>query len=107
MEPEIRFAALSRTPGFPIIVPTTMFADYHAESGTGVLITERIPFGVNGIEPQHEKCMDYAMADQLAHYRALFTSIAALAGTQKAGLLSVEGFHTDIEELSRSASACR
>jgi hypothetical protein len=87
MQSEIRFAALSSTADFPIVVPTAMFADYHRESGTGVLITERIPFGVGGIEPQHEKCMDYLMSDQPAHYRALLTAVATLAGTQKAARL--------------------
>jgi hypothetical protein len=48
MEPEVRFASLSRASGFPIAVPDVMFADYHRDSGTGVLITERIQFGNNG-----------------------------------------------------------
>ncbi len=102
MESEIRFAALSSTADFPIVVPTAMFADYHRGSGTGVLITACIPFGVGGIEPQHEKCMDYVMSDQLSHYRALLTAVATLAGTQKAGRLrcSSSAFATNIEELS-------
>jgi hypothetical protein len=93
---------LSSRADFPIVVPTAMFADYHRESGTGVLITERIPFGVGGVEPQHEKCMDYLMSDQLSHYRALLTAVATLAGTQKAGRLrcSSSAFATDIEQLS-------
>ena len=102
MESEIRFGALSSRADFPIVVPTAMFADYHRESGTGVLITERIPFGADGIEPQYEKCMDYEMPDQLGHYRALLTAVATLAGTQKAGRLrcSSSAFTTDIEQLS-------
>ena len=43
MEFEVRFALLSRTPGFPIAVPNCLFADYHGPSGTGLLITDRIP----------------------------------------------------------------
>ena len=38
MESEVRFASLSREPGFPITVPATQFADYHRETGTGLLI---------------------------------------------------------------------
>jgi hypothetical protein len=34
MEPEVRFAALSRVPGFPIPVPTALFGDYHRRTGT-------------------------------------------------------------------------
>ena len=58
MESEFKFALLSLTPGFPIAVPHTQFADYHRETGTGILISERIPFGVNGIERQYHKCLD-------------------------------------------------
>ena len=42
MEPEVRFASLSRVPGFPIAVPSALFGDYHRQTGTGILITERI-----------------------------------------------------------------
>jgi hypothetical protein len=103
MESEIRFAALARSAEFPIVVPSAMFADYHPESGTGILVTERIAFGANGIEPQQPKCMDYAMAEPVEHYRALLTAVATLAGAQQAGHLPVDSstaFTTDIEALS-------
>ncbi|RZJ97757.1 MAG: hypothetical protein EOO76_18240 [Novosphingobium sp.] len=87
MGPEIRFAALSRMPDFPVAVPRCLFADYQAESGTGVLITERIAFGRDGIEPQYEKCMDHVMPEPLAHYRALIGTLARLAGSHKGGRL--------------------
>src|ERR1700743_3104048 len=48
---ECRFAALSRLPGFPIDVPAAYFADFHNWSGTGLLITQRIAFGHDGIQP--------------------------------------------------------
>ena len=99
MEPEVAFAALSSSDGFPVTVPTVMFADYHAASGTGVLITERIPFGSNGIEAQYAKCADYAMPDQLGHYRALLTAVARLAGTDRSGAIP-HHFSADMEELS-------
>jgi hypothetical protein len=87
MEPEVRFAALSRTPGFPIAVPAVQFGDYHRPSGTGLLITQRIAFGVNGIERQYHKCLDYEMPAPLAHYQALLTALARLAGAHRSGLL--------------------
>jgi hypothetical protein len=87
MAPEVRFASLAKSPAFPIAVPTTLFADYHGKSGTGLMITERITFGDNGIEPQHHKCLDYRMPDQLDHYRALLTAVARLAGTHRSGRL--------------------
>ena len=88
LEAEVRFGLLSRTPGFPIAVPACYFADYHHESGTGILITQRIAFGTNGIELPHEKCMDYEMPEPLQHYRAIFKALGRLAGTHKAGRLS-------------------
>ena len=87
MESEVRFAALSLAPGFPIAVPRAQYADYHAETGTGILISERIQFGVNGIERQYHKCLDYEMPRPVDHYRALFTAIARLAGTHRSGRL--------------------
>jgi hypothetical protein len=85
MESEVRFALLSRDPAFPIRVPACLFADYHAASGTGILIAERIAFGKNGIEPLYEKCLDYEMPSPLAHYEAIVRALARLAGTHKAG----------------------
>lgn len=100
MESEVRFAALSQSPGFPIAVPVTLFADYHSASGTGLLISERIPFGVNGIEPQYHKCLDYRMPGQFAHYRAIVIALGRLAGAHRAGALPsglVERFPVDLQ----------
>ncbi len=90
MEPEVRFAALSRAPGFPIAVPRALFGDYHRPSGTGILITERIRFGDSGIERQYHKCLDYEMPEPLEHYRALLTALARLAGNHRSGRLPAE-----------------
>ncbi len=85
MEAEVKFGLLSRQQGFPIAVPGCYFADFHRESGTGILITARVPFGMDGVEPQHEKCLDYDIADPLAHYRAIVRALARLAGAHQAG----------------------
>jgi hypothetical protein len=90
MEPEVRFASLSRAAGFPIAVPFVMFGDYHAQTGTGILITERIAFGCNGIERQYHKCLDYEMPEPLGHYRALLTALARLAGAHRSGRLPAD-----------------
>jgi hypothetical protein len=74
-------------------------ADYDRASGTGVLITERIGFGHNGIEPEYAKCMDYDMPDQLGHYRALLGALGRLAGTDAAGKLPNDS-SADMEQLS-------
>lgn len=88
LDAEVRLALLSRTPGFPVAVPACLFADYHQESGTGVLITERIAFGKDGIEPLYEKCMDTEMPAPLEHYKALLKAVGGLAGTHWAGRLA-------------------
>jgi hypothetical protein len=87
MELEVLFALLSRSPAFPIAVPICYFSDYHHASGTGILITQRIFYGTDGIERHYPKCLDYQMPDQLGHYQALVRALARLAGTHKAGLL--------------------
>jgi len=87
MESEVRLAVLSGTPGFPVAVPLCLFADFHRESGTGILITERVAYGTGTIEPHYHKCRDYEMPEQLAHYRALIKALARLAGTHKAARL--------------------
>lgn len=99
MEPEVEFASLTRAVDFPVAVPAVLFADHHRASGTGVLITERIPFGDNGVERQYEKCRDYEMPDQIGHYRALVGSLGRLAGTDAAGLIP-HGLTANMEELS-------
>ncbi|MGE2733749.1 hypothetical protein [Mycolicibacterium vaccae] len=97
---EVRFARLSREAAFPIAVPRFAFADYHSTSGSGILITGRIPFGVNGIERQYDKCADHALPEPLAHYRAVFTALGRLAGTHKSGKLGQADFAVDMRGLS-------
>ncbi|MGB8366692.1 MAG: hypothetical protein ACLQUZ_00105 [Rhizomicrobium sp.] len=108
MELEVRFAALSRIPDFPIAVPVCFFADYHRETGTGILITRRIAFGGGGIERHYEKCLDYEMPVPLEHYQALVRAVARLAGTHKAGRLPASvarQFPFDASKLSVSDRA--
>jgi hypothetical protein len=88
MESEVRFAAISRLAGFPISTPAAYFADYHHESGTGLLITQRIAFGEGGIEPHRLKCFDHQLDDPLPYYRSIVTALARLAAAHKAGRLS-------------------
>lgn len=85
MDPEVRFALLSRRRGFPLRVPRCMFADYNAHFKSGLLITERIPYGREGVEPALEKCVDYEIPDPLPYYEAQTRAIAALAAYHRAG----------------------
>jgi hypothetical protein len=88
LEAEVRLATMSLIPGFPISIPAACFADFHRESGTGILITQRIAFGSGGIEPVRPKCMDHILSEPLAYYRAIVTTLARLAAAHKSGLLS-------------------
>ena len=87
MEPETRFALLSRRSGFPVAVPRCMFADYDASIPTGLLITECIAFGTGRIEPAADKCMDDQLPNPLEHYEALTLAMAGLAAAHKTGKL--------------------
>jgi hypothetical protein len=88
LEAEVRFAALSRLPQFPICVPAAYFADFNGAAGTGLLITQAVAFGRDGIEPLHHKCMDHELPDSLPYYRAILTTLARLAAAYKAGRLA-------------------
>ncbi|MCB2060158.1 MAG: hypothetical protein R3E09_05885 [Novosphingobium sp.] len=89
MAPEVPFAALSRLPGFPISVPTAYFADYHYESGTGLIVTERIGFGEGAIEPHRRKCLDHlTLDDPLPYYRQVVIALARLCAAHKSGRLA-------------------
>lgn len=85
MEREARFALLSRDPDFPIAVPACYFSDFHHGSGTGILITERVPFGIGGVEPLYPKCLDHLMPDAPGHYAAIIGALGRLAGCYSAG----------------------
>ncbi len=108
MELEVRFALLSRDPAFPIDVAKCYFSDYDADTGTGVLITQRAVFGEGEVEPHYPKSLDYLMPDQYGHYRAVIAALGRLAGTHKAGKLpeTVERyFPYEPEKLDVSARA--
>ncbi|MCW2622506.1 MAG: hypothetical protein JWL64_2108 [Frankiales bacterium] len=87
---EVAFAVLSRSPDFPVPVPAMMFADVDPETHTGLLVTECIPYGRDGVENLHPKCMDYDVPDQVGHYKAILRGLARLSGAHRAGRLSPE-----------------
>lgn len=88
LESEVRLAGLSRLPAFPVSAPHPYFADFHHESGTGLVIMQRILFGSGNVEPHLHKCMDHELADPLVYYRPIVTSLARLAAAHKSGRLS-------------------
>jgi hypothetical protein len=90
MEPEVRFALLSRQPGFPVRVPRCYFADYSADPVCGLLITERVLYGEGSILPCPEKGMDWKLDDPMPYYRALVDAAATLAGAHLSGRLGTQ-----------------
>jgi hypothetical protein len=87
---EANFAVLSRAPNFPVAVPACLFADVESQSGTGLIVSEHISYGRNGVEPLYPKCMDYLVPDPVEHYGAILTGLARLSAAHRAGRLSAE-----------------
>jgi hypothetical protein len=85
---EANFAVLSRSPDFPVAVPACLFADVELESSTGLIITECITYGRNGVEALYPKCMDYTVPEPVEHYKAILKGLARLSGTHRGGRLS-------------------
>jgi hypothetical protein len=85
---EANFAVLSRSPDFPVAVPACLFADVESQSGTGLIITERITYGRNGVEALYPKCMDYTVPEPVEHYKAILKGLAKLSGAHRGGRLS-------------------
>lgn len=90
LEPEVRLAALSRLPAFPVAVAKPYFADFDHASGTGVLITQQVRFGEDGIQPVVHKCMDHELPNALKHYQTTLPALARLAAAGKSGALLPE-----------------
>lgn len=95
MQAEIRFAGLSTHSAFPIAVPACLYADYHATSGTGLLISQCIDFGIDGVEPHRGKCLDEALSRPEDYYAAILQSLAALAGAHRSGRLPAKEWTFD------------
>jgi hypothetical protein len=85
---EANFAVLSRSPDFPVAVPACLFADVESQSSTGLIITECITYGRNGVEALYPKCMDYTVPEPVEHYKAILKGLAKLSGTHRGGRLS-------------------
>lgn len=107
VEPEVRLYRLSDSARFPVRVPRLYFGDYHGETASSLLVTERIGYGAAGIEPCHDKALDYRLPDALPYYEALSRAGARLAGRHRAGALGPEAdaaFPFDPETVDRFAA---
>ncbi|RZK03821.1 MAG: hypothetical protein EOO76_00935 [Novosphingobium sp.] len=90
LEAEVRLAELARLSSFPVAVARPYFADFDPDTGSGLLITQQIAFGEQGLEPLRAKCRDHELTNALEHYQATVTALAALAAAQHRGALSPE-----------------
>jgi hypothetical protein len=88
LEAEVRLAQLARDPAFPVPVAKPYFADFDPVSGTGVLITSRIPFGTGAVQPMRTKCRDHELPERMEYYRATVIALARLTAAHKSGRLS-------------------
>ena len=101
---EANFAVLSRSPDFPVAVPACLFADVESQSSTGLIITECITYGRNGVEALYPKCMDYGVPEPVEHYQAILKGLAKLSGAHRGGRLSPD-FDTKFPYNREQASA--
>lgn len=107
MEREVALSKLSTMPAFPITVPRCYFADFNKNTGSGIMITECIPFAKGEVEAQHKKALDYQITDALTHYEALIKNIGLLAGSYRPGSLGLPfqqqfAFQPELLDVSRS-----
>ena len=77
-------------PAFPVAVARPYFADFDPASGNGVLITQRIAYGEQGIEPVRSRTWTTSSPIRWRYYRATVTALARLAAAHQAGRLSPE-----------------
>ena len=99
---EIAMHHFSGRGSLPVPVAKTYFGDYSSHTTNYILITDRIPFGVEPIERAYLKGWDHLMPEVEDHYRVLARSLGTLAGTHKAGKLG-----DDVEEVFPFARAAR
>jgi hypothetical protein len=99
---EITIGRLSRERQLPVTVSQYYFGDYSAYTGNYILITGRVPFGVNPVEPAYRKGYDHDVPHIEEHYEVLTRNLARLVGAHKRGELGL-----DVEEIFPFAKAAR
>eukprot|EP00241_Pyramimonas_parkeae_P002142 CAMPEP_0114261368 /NCGR_PEP_ID=MMETSP0058-20121206/21086_1 /TAXON_ID=36894 /ORGANISM="Pyramimonas parkeae, CCMP726" /LENGTH=473 /DNA_ID=CAMNT_0001376871 /DNA_START=122 /DNA_END=1541 /DNA_ORIENTATION=+ len=86
-KPEVDFARLLAHK-MPFRVPKMYFADHCARTSNFVLITEKVPFDVDGFEAAHDKYMDHKLP-RPAHeyYFVLMRQLGRMVAAYKSGRL--------------------
>ena len=91
---EIEFGRLSRERQVPVTVTGYYYGDYSSYTGNYILITERVPFGVDPVEPAYRKGYDHEVPNADEHYEVLTRNLARLVAAHKRGDLGY-----DLEEI--------
>jgi hypothetical protein len=82
---EVALARRSREGLLPVPVAKYYFGDYCSSTTNSILITERIPYGEEPIEPAYRKGRDDEVPEIEEHYRVLAEAQARLVAAHKKG----------------------
>jgi hypothetical protein len=99
---ETEMMRLSRERTLPVTTGKYYFGDHSIETTNFILITDRIAFGVDPVEPAYRKGYDHLVPEVEEHYDVLIRSLAQLAAAHKRGALGL-----DIEDVFPFALALR
>lgn len=99
---EIEMARLSGERPPPVTMTRCYFSDYSSYTGNYILITARVPFGIDPVEPAYRKGYDHEVPNVEEHYEVLTRDLARLVAAHKRGDLGY-----DLEEIFPFAAAAR
>ena len=84
---EVQIAQLSQKGIVPVDTAKYYFADYCTDTANYILITGKIAFGVDPIEPAYHKGYDFMVPDAGNHYQVLTQALARLVAAHKLGAM--------------------
>ena len=99
---EVEIARLSQKGTVPVETARYYFADYCTHTANYILITGKVAFGVDPIEPAYHKGYDFMVPDADEHYRVLTQALVRLVAAHKTGAMGY-----DIEAIFPYARAAR
>jgi len=99
---EVEIARLSQKGIVPVETAKYYFSDFCTHTTNYILITGKVAFGVDPVEPAHHKGFDFLVPQAKEHYRVLTQALARLVSAHKTGAMGY-----DMEELFPYARAAR
>lgn len=87
---EVALLRFSRNGILPVPVARYYFADYCQATTNYIVITDRVAFGKEPIEPAYRKAQDHMIPAVEEHYKVLAQSLARLVAAHKTGALGRE-----------------